>query len=155
MKDNPFQPPESNLFNKDDNEFKRSIWWKIYFFVFTSLYILSSSSLILEPKAGIAEIIDLVNLIAATVGLYGFVFLKPIYKPDCWFTVLILSVFYGFFYFYITDIDLRADMTDSDYYFNIGIGWFISMPSLYALYSYSRSTNPIWNKLSNKKFKAF
>ena len=84
MKDNPYQPPESNLLSKDGRELKRSIWWKVYFFVFTSIYVLSLYMLSMEPRAGIAEIIDSVNAIVSTVGLFGFVFLKPIYKPDIW-----------------------------------------------------------------------
>ena len=142
MDNNPYQTPESEL--KVDAQFKRSIWWKIYFFFITTMSALGMVSFLVDPNAGITEYISLSIWLVATVGLFGFVFLKPIYKPEFWLSVLIAYISYSAAYYFITDVDLRAAMSDSEYYVSNAIGWLLSVPAFYGLFSFSRPANPIW-----------
>lgn len=142
MENNPYQAPESDLGNK--GEFKRSIWWKIYFFFITILSALGMVSLFAVPGAGITEYINLAIWLIATAGLFGFVFVKPIHKPEFWLQILIVSLVFSVAYYFITDINLRAGMSETEFYISSAIGWLFSLPSYYALYAYSKSSNPAW-----------
>jgi hypothetical protein len=74
------------------------------------------------------------------------VFLKPIYKPKFWLQVLIAYVIFSVAYYFITDVDLRAGMSDIEFYISIAIGWLLSLPAYYGLYALSNSTNPAWKR---------
>jgi len=135
---------QEELGQKQPNNFKRSIWWKIYFFILTFLSVIGTLSILPAPKAGIAEYISLLLLIIATTGLYGFVFVKPIYKQQFWFKLFITYVLYTITYNFITDVDLRMGMNDMEYYITTAIGFLISLPAYIGLYAYSKSNNIAW-----------
>lgn len=143
MENNPYQTPESNIAN--ESEFKRSIWWKIYFFFITILSAIGMVSFFADPGVGVSEFISLVIWLVATTGLFGFVFLKPIYKPSFWLQVLIAYVIFSFAYYFITNVDLRMGMSDTELYISNAIGWLFSLPAYYGLYAYSKPSNPAWN----------
>jgi hypothetical protein len=136
MNDNPYQTPESNLETQDD--FKRSIWWKIYFFFITILSVLGFTSLLVDPGAGMAEILLILLWVVATTGLFGFVFLKPIYKPRFWLNFLIAYIAFSVIYYFVTNIDMRQGMSDGMFYGSTIFGWLISLPGYFALYAYSK-----------------
>jgi hypothetical protein len=142
--ENPYQTPASNV--GPEVKFKRSIWWKIYFFFITILSAFGIVSFLVAPGAGITEYISLVLWLIATIGLFGFVFLKPIYNPKFWLQVLIVYVVFSFAYYFITDVDLRMGMNDTEFYISIVIGWLLSLPAYYGLYAFSKPTNPTWKQ---------
>lgn len=142
MENSPYQTPESNLETK--NEFKRSVWWKIYFFFITILSAFGMMSFLANPAAGVTEYISLIIWLVATTGLFGFVFLKPIYKPQFWFFALIAYVVFSFVYYFITDIDLRMGMSDTVFYTSNAVSWLFSLPAFYGLYALSKPSNPAW-----------
>lgn len=144
MQHNPYQAPESDLGGVD--VLKRAIWWKVYFFVMTFVSGLGALILTLDPNAGISEYVMLVTWLAGTTGFFGFVFLKPIYKPVFWLQVLIGYVVFSIAYYFVTDVDLRMGMTDTQFYVSNAINWIICLPFLYGLYDYARPGNPIWQR---------
>lgn len=142
MESNPYQTPESARENKSG--FKRSLWWKLYFFFITILTAIGMVSLLADPEAGIAEYIYLPLWVIATVGFFGFIFLKPIYKPGFWLKLVIAYVVFTIIYYFITKIDQRMGLDDTEFYIMSAISWLISLPAYYAIYAYSNPNNPAW-----------
>ena len=142
MENNPYQPPESDLGSPIN--FKRSIWWKIYFFFITILSGVGMVSFFFEPNIGIAEYIFLPLWVVATVGIYGFVFIKPVYKPQFWLKFVVVYIVFTVAYYFITEIDQRMGMGDTEFYVTNAIGWLISLPAYFALYAYGKPSNPAW-----------
>ena len=101
-----------------------------------------------HPDVGLAELVNLVCWVFFTLGFFGYAFLKRIFRPGVWLPVLVINIAYGVFYEFFTKIDLRAGMSDMDYYISLAIGWGISLPALYALYAYSKPTDLAWRKSS-------
>lgn len=142
MENNPYKTPNSDV--TIDETYKRSIWWKIYFFVITILSAIGMISFLFDPRAGVSEYINLILWLTATAGLFGFTFLKPIYKPNFWFQMLIAYLIYSVAYFFITDIDLRVGMSNIEFYATTAIGLLLSLPTYYALFAFSKPTDPAW-----------
>lgn len=130
--------------NLESNSFKRSVWWKIYFFFSAAVTTLGIVSLFTVPKVGISGYILWVIAFTAMVGLFGFVFLKPIYKPKFWLLVLIADIVMTVAYYFVTNVDLRMGESDTVYYTANAFGWLLSLPGYYALYAYSKSSDPAW-----------
>ena len=114
MENSQNQTPELNL--KNSSEFKRSVWWKIYFFFITILSGIGMLSFFSDPKVGIAEFLFLPIWLVATVGFFGFVFIKPVYKPKFWLQLLIVYIAYTIIYYFITEIDQRMGMDEMEFY---------------------------------------
>ena len=140
MKNDPYLSPELNSSSIN----KRSIWWKIYFFLINLLAGIGMLSLMSHPNVGIAEYIFLPLWVVATAGLFGFVFIKPIYKPTFWLKLLITYIGFSLIYYFITKIDQSMSMGDIGFYISTAVSWIISLPAYYALYAYSRPNNPAW-----------
>ncbi|MEM7562304.1 MAG: hypothetical protein AAF353_04535 [Pseudomonadota bacterium] len=136
MNDNPYQPPESDVELGD--QFKRSVWWKIYFFFITIISALGFIFFLFDPNFGIAEMLSIASWVVATIGLYGFVFMKEIYKPKFWLYFLIYYIAFSLLYYFITKIDLRAGMSETMFYASSIFGWILALPGYYALYAYSK-----------------
>lgn len=145
MKNSPDQVAESEI--EHVGEFKRSIWWKIYFFIITILSAFGMVENFSDPNAGIAEYICLVMWMVGTVGFFGFVFIKPVYKTEFWMKLFFAYLAYTICYYFITEIDLRMGMRDSAFYVVTAIAWLISLPAYYALYAYSKPSYPAWKKV--------
>ena len=143
MENNPNKATESNL--DVENKFKRSIWWKIYFFVITILTAIGMVSFLQDPQSGISEYIMLALSVATTIGFFGFVFLKKIYKPMLWLPILVTSMTFSIIYYFITDLDLRMGMSDTIYYISNVFSWMLFLPAYYGLYAYSKPDDPAWN----------
>lgn len=144
MESNPYQTPRSEV--ADGARFKRSIGWKIYFFCITGISALAMLGLFFTPGAGASEVATLAFWLVATVGLFGFAFDKPIATPRFWLVVLIVYGGFSVTYYFLTDIDLRAGLTDAQFYISNAISWAIALPAYYALYAYSRPYDPVWKK---------
>ncbi|WHI50182.1 hypothetical protein P3339_17270 [Microbulbifer sp. MLAF003] len=144
MLENPYTPPSVDL--DESSELQRSIWWKIYFFLITVLSFLGSYSYIVAENSGIPEYLSLFSLVIATVGLFGYCFLKQILFPKFWMVFLVLYFIYGIIYMFISEVDLRMGMSESEFHISIAIGYIMSLPGYFALFSYGRIKNPIWSK---------
>lgn len=144
METNPYQTPKSELASGDG--FKRSIGWKIYFFCITGISALAMLGLFFTPDAGASEVASLAFWLVATVGLFGFAFDKPIATPRFWLVVLIVYGVFSVTYYFLTDIDLRAGLSDTQFYISNAISWAIALPSYYALYAFSRPGDPVWKR---------
>lgn len=142
MDENPYQPPRSAV--ASSTEIKRSIGWKIYFFCITGLLALSMLAMFFMPGAGLAEVASLLFWLVASTGLFGFAFDLRIATPRFWLYTLIIYSLFSVAYYFITDIDLHAGMSQTQFYISSAIGWLLALPGYYALYAYSRPSDPAW-----------
>jgi hypothetical protein len=47
-------------------------------------------------------------------------------------------------YYFITNIDLKMGMSDTGFYINIIVGYFLALPGYYAFYAYGKSDRQPW-----------
>lgn len=142
MNNTVYEPPKSDL--GESGPFKRSVAWKIYFVFYVLISILGVASLFFIPDLGWAEYIGVPISILATVGLFGFTFLKRIYTPKFWFFVFIVNVLYFLIYCFMSGTDLEEDMSEKVYYISQAIGFLLYLPMYIGLYLYSKADDPAW-----------
>ncbi len=126
--------------------FRRSIWWKVYFFFITIALVFGTAPIVFDPHAGISEYIDFIVFVFATVGLYSFVFLRPIFNPSFWLSVFLVDLIYSVVYIFVANIDLGSG---GEFYAAYGVGVLLYLPTYWSLFALSRPTDPAWS-LSNK-----
>ena len=148
MSDNPYKTPLADVATAQ--EIKRSVFWKIYFVFIVVLIILSLLGIATDSNAGLAEVIDIFISIPSFIGFYGYVFSKKILARRIWFPVLILTLIWDVAYLYVTDLDFASGMDRETYFWAMGIGWILILPSYIALYLYARESNPVWHDLPGK-----
>ncbi|WP_339414557.1 hypothetical protein [Pseudomonas sp. EA_35y_Pfl2_R5] len=144
MTENPYSAPHSNLVSVE--LLNRNITWKIYFFFMVLLTTLGISGLFLIPGSGISEIISLVLTIPAILGLYGYVFSKKILTRKIWLVNFYVQLIWAPLYYFVTNADLSAGMTQEVYLINNTVMWAISIPSYIALFLYARKNYPLWHE---------
>jgi hypothetical protein len=142
MTESPYAPPASDVYMEP--EFKRSVLWKIYFYISVVLSIFGYAVIFFTPGAGVIEVVSLVVSLASTLGIFGFIFCKKIFSPSVWLAVLLLSFGYSVAYYFLTHIDLSAGLDPMGNLISQAIGWGFAIPGYIALYLYSKPTNPIW-----------
>ena len=142
MDDNPYRTPQADV--EVAERPARSVWWKIYFVVYMLLLVMSLPDLLLDAGTGVWDFVYLPFLFAASLGLFGFVFMKRIFTAPVWLPVLVAVVGADILYPYLTDVDLSAGMSETAYLVSAVIGWSLSIPNYVALYLYSKPGNPIW-----------
>lgn len=148
---NPYAPPEANIVS--EMTFKRSIWWKVYFYPITLLFFIGMISILKEESAGFVDYLYMATTIVATIGFWGFIYQKKILFPRFWIVFLVLYIVFGVAYEFITEVDFRDGMSDKHYYISILIGYVLSFPSYVAIFSYGKNNNPVWKKTIDQHFK--
>ena len=145
MENNPYQSPESDI-EQPTTQFKRSIWWKIYFYFVTILSILGLTLMMFDPGVGLAAYLSVISFLLTTTGLFGFVFLKPIASAKIWLYILIATFAYTFIYYGITHTDLKVGMSNMKFYISQIVGFAFMLPNYYALYAISKADHPLWQQ---------
>ena len=130
---------------------ERSIFWKIYFFIITGLILLGFLSWIGDEKFGIAEIVAILSSSVGTIGLYGFVFSKRIFKQSFWLYFLAAYLISDVSYFFITEIEIVPEIPEISPAENkivrmltIIITFILSLPSYVGLLLYGLPSNKLW-----------
>ncbi len=149
MENNPYQTPESDIV-QPQGEFKRSIWWKIYFYFIVIISVLGQLLATLEGGDGLAEYLSLTSFVFTTIGLFAFVYNKPIASAKFWFYTLVVTFAYGFIYYGITKVDLQEGLSDLEFYITTIIGFVLMLPNYYALYAISKSDHRVWQTQPNE-----
>ena len=70
--------------SENEIRIERSIFWKIYFWLIVCVSIWGLSFTLSHENSGLIEIIDIPMGLIATIGLFGYVFSKRIYKQSFW-----------------------------------------------------------------------
>ena len=123
---------------------KRSIWWKIYFFILAGLSLVGSVDMLSNEAAGIAEVISIFMIVIGTIGLYGFVFSKKIYLRTFWLYFFPVYLTTSIAYHFITKIDLSSGMTSQQYLITLIVSWIIALPGYIGILLYALPSNKLW-----------
>ena len=143
--ENPYEAPKSNV--DISSKIKRSIWWKIYFFIITLLSFVGMTSFLLSESVGIVDYIEALLLLIATVGLFGYAFSKKVLFPKFWVPFLVFYLVAGLIYEPLSSVDMRQGVSDSEYYIGLLIGYIISLPAYYGLYKYGNENELAWQNV--------
>lgn len=122
---------------------KRSIWWKIYFYIFLvfNLVIFGAFFTLDGVYDGfykseiIYEIFEIVLYIVSFVGLFGFIFMKKIFYKDFWIFIFVLSI-----------VDSVGSILVDPSIKNIWWVYIIYIPLYLALYKYAFKMNKLWSE---------
>ena len=144
MTNNPYQSPASDL--GEQEVLKYSIIWKIYFFFITLLSIFGFTVIYFDPNFGFVEILSIILVIPATIGLFGYIFRKKILNPKFWNIFFFCYIAWSILYIFVSKIDQQAGMSEIEYIISMSIGWALSIPAYLALFYYGRNTCTIWSK---------
>jgi len=143
--ENPYEAPQSRV--DTGGATKRSTWWKVYFFIISVLSFMGMGTFLLSEGAGIIDYIELLLLITATAGLYGFAFSKKVLFPKFWIPFLIFYLIAGVVYEPLSKVDMRGGMPDSEFYIGLIIGYIMSIPAYYGLYQYGNKNGLPWRNV--------
>ena len=139
-----------------DIKIQRSIFWKIYFFILVALTLFGFMGMISYEGFGIAEIISILTGCIGTIGLYGYVFSKRIFKRSFWLYFLAVFIIFNIAYFFITDAMIFPEIEELSPAENkfvilitIIFTFVISLPAYVGLLLYGIPSNKLWKSNNN------
>ncbi|RYA23120.1 hypothetical protein CRU96_09600 [Malaciobacter halophilus] len=125
-------------------EKKRSVWWKIYFYIFSGLILLYMYILLFESNEifnGLYKsevfylIFEFVLFLFSFIGLFGYVYQKKIFYKDFWIFIFVLLLVDN-----IGSLLLESQIKEYIWFYIIFIPLYI------ALYKYSFKMNELWSE---------
>ena len=139
-----------------DIKIQRSIFWKIYFFIFTGSALLSFMEMVSYENFGIAEIIAMLIGIIGTIGFYGYVFSKMLFRRSFWLYFVAVFIIFSIAYFFITDAVIFPEIEELSPAENkfiilvtIIFTFVVSFPGYVGLLLYGIPSNKLWNSNNN------
>lgn len=147
MNDNPYQTPDSDL-STQTAQMPKTIWWKIFFFLYTFLVVIGLGTMAYtgELKIAVLETIDLILSVIALVGLFGLAFNKVIGKQSFWkyffYLNLVVIVITGLI-FPVFGIEMYGQVSEFNIEFAIGL--LFAAPIVWASYLYAFKRSYIWD----------
>ena len=125
---------------------ERSIFWKIYFFIFVGLTSLEFISESIETT--IWDIVNIPIMIMATIGLYGYVFSKNFYKQYFWLCFFVFLIIWDAMYFIVVGIPPDPELTEMENkyidLFAIILTYILMTPAYIGLLLYGLPSNKLW-----------
>ena len=130
----------------DSSPKQRSIFWKIYFFIFVGLTSLEFISESIETT--IWDIVNIPIMITATIGLYGYVFSKNFYKQYFWLCFFVFLIIWDAMYFIVVGIPPDPELTEMENkyidLFAIILSYILVTPAYIGLLFYGLPSNKLW-----------
>ena len=125
---------------------ERSIFWKIYFFIFVGLTSLEFISVSIETT--IWEIVNIPIMIIAIIGLYGYVFSKNFYKQYFWLCFFVFLIIWDAVYFIVVGVPSDPELTEIENkyigLFAIAFTYILMTPAYIGLLFYGLPSNKLW-----------
>ena len=125
---------------------ERSIFWKIYFFIFVGLTSLEFISESIETT--IWDIVNIPIMIMATIGLYGYVFSKNFYKQYFWLCFFVFLIIWDAVYFIVVGLPPDPELTEMENkyidLFAIILTYILMTPAYIGLLFYGLPSNKLW-----------
>jgi hypothetical protein len=126
----------------------------MYFFTITSITILGIVGWMSDENFGLTEIVYIPMVLIGTIGLYGYVFSKRIYKQSFWLYFLVFYLIFGVAYFFITNIETFPEIPEISHsannimvMFGIVITIILSLPAYIGLLLYALPSNKLWKNI--------
>ena len=125
---------------------ERSIFWKIYFFIFVGLTSLEFISESIETT--IWDIVNIPIMIMATIGLYGYVFSKNFYKQYFWLCFFVFLIIWDAMYLIVVGMPPDPELTEMENkyidLFAIILHYILMTPAYIGLLFYGLPSNKLW-----------
>jgi len=121
-------------------------FWKIYIFIYISLFLLQIANTIYEAELALDEAIDLIIITPATVlALYGLISNKPFFKVYVWKILFFIQIIYVVGYLYLTSTLAEFGMQFFMLNLPILLTYLLLLaPSIFGTYKYAFKLNEIW-----------
>jgi len=131
--------------SENEIKIKRSIFWKIYFCFIVFLTVMVVYNCLIDENLRLMEIIDTAMTLPATIGLFGYVFSKRIYKQ--WFWICFFGVYSS--YSFIVEVKhlLYALEVSQFQLFTVIFAITLTLPAYIALLLYALPSNKLWKKI--------
>jgi len=145
MTEDPFRPPNSDVDDKAKKTPHPSAAWRVFFGFNCLLITLNILFIPLVEAVGFFEIIDFTFTNLAFVGLYGFIFLKPIGKVVFWryfFYAAIVENFLVLVVFPLFKIPIYGQQLPFDWWYLVSV--VNTFFTLVALNIYAYKIRSIW-----------
>jgi len=138
---------------------KRSIFWKIYFWLIVCVSIWGLSFTLSHENSGLIEIIDIPMGLIATIGLFGYVFSKRIYKQSFWICFFWILLAYSLVSPFLSEIEFSPpddpELSAAENKFINTFSMIFSfvliiplfLPSYIGLLLYALPSNKLWKKI--------
>ena len=125
---------------------ERSIFWKIYFFIFVGSTLLEFIAVFVETR--IWDIVNIPIMIIATIGLYGYVFSKNFYKQYFWLCFCVFLIIWDAVVIFVIGMPLTPELTEIErqylYLFSIAFSYILLTPGYIGLLLYGLPSNKLW-----------
>ena len=124
---------------------KRSIFWKIYFCFIVFITVWGVYTCLIDENLRLMEIIDTAMTLPATIGLFGYVFSKRIYKQ--WFWICFFGVYSSYSFIMEVKHLLYALEVSQFQLFTVIFAITLTLPAYIALLLYALPSNKLWKKI--------
>ena len=138
---------------------ERSIFWKIYFVLLICLIVWGTNESLIDENSGLIEIIEIPMVLIATIGLFGYVFSKRIYKQSFWFTFFWVYLIFSLVSPFLSEIEFSTpddpELSAAENKFINTFSTILSfvliiplfLPAYIGLLLYALPSNKLWEKI--------
>ena len=131
--------------SENEIKIKRSIFWKIYLCFIVFLTVWGVYTCFIDENLRLMEIIDTAMTLPATIGLFGYVFSKRIYKQ--WFWICFFGVYSSYSFIMEVKHLLYALEVSQFQLFTVIFAITLTLPAYIALLLYALPSNKLWKKI--------
>ena len=144
---------------ENEIKIKRSIFWKIYFWLIICVSVWGLNYTLSHENSGLIEIIDIPMVLIATIGLFGYVFSKRIYKQSFWICFFWILLAYSLVSPFLSEIEFSPPddpelsaaenkfINTFSMIFSFALIIPLFLPWFIGLLLYALPSNKIWKKI--------
>ena len=144
---------------ENEIKIKRSIFWKIYFWLIICVSVWGLNYTLSHENSGLIEIIDIPMGLIATIGLFGYVFSKRIYKQSFWICFFWILLAYSLVSPFLSEIEFSPPddpelsaaenkfINTFSMIFSFALIIPLFLPWFIGLLLYALPSNKIWKKI--------
>ena len=145
--------------SENEIRIERSIFWKIYFWLIVCVSIWGLSFTLSHENSGLIEIIDIPMVLIATIGLFGYVFSKRIYKQSFWICFFWILLAYSLVSPFLSEIEFSPPddpelsaaenkfINTFSMIFSFALIIPLFLPWFIGLLLYALPSNKLWKKI--------
>jgi hypothetical protein len=144
---------------ENEIKIKRSIFWKIYFWLIICVSVWGLNYTLSHENSGLIEIIDIPMTLIATIGLFGYVFSKRIYKQSFWICFFWILLAYSLVSPFLSEIEFSPPddpelsaaenkfINTFSMIFSFALIIPLFLPWFIGLLLYALPSNKLWKKI--------
>ncbi|SVD13146.1 uncharacterized protein METZ01_LOCUS366000 [marine metagenome] len=146
-------------YSENEIRIKRSIFWKIYFVLLICLIVWGTNESLIDENSGLIEIIEIPMVLIATIGLFGYVFSKRIYKQSFWICFFWIFLAYSLVSPFLSEIEFSPPddpelsaaenkfINTFSMIFSFALIIPLFLPWFIGLLLYALPSNKLWKKI--------